>query len=60
MDGLGFVNGWTRVCQWIEQRNSMDEAKRLNGWNMTVQWMDKHLPIWRGKTDMHCGEAKRA
>ena len=48
MDESALLNGWTRVRQWMERRDSMDGTARLNGWTETVQWMDKRLPIWHG------------
>ena len=60
MVGLGFVNGWSRVRQWIEQRDSMDGTARLNGWSRPVQWMDNHPPISRGKTDKRNGRTTRS
>ena len=45
MDGLGFVNGLSRVRQWIEQRDSMDGTMRFYGWNKPFQWIDNRPSI---------------
>ena len=50
MNGTGFVNEWTYVRQWIEQRDSMDGTMRFNEWNKSFQWIDNRPSITGGGT----------